>query len=129
MTPTPVILDVDTGVDDALALLLAVRSPDLDVRAVTCVAGNTDVDQVLRNTWTRPGLVTFPWLEVPTVRCSSCRGTRGRCMAPTAWPTSACLTRTVGRATSRQSSCCARACWVGSRKCMRGPTVRFGRRA
>jgi pyrimidine-specific ribonucleoside hydrolase len=50
VTPTPVILDVDTGVDDALALLLAVRSPDLDLRAVTCVAGNADVDQVLRNT-------------------------------------------------------------------------------
>jgi pyrimidine-specific ribonucleoside hydrolase len=50
VTPTPVILDVDTGVDDALALLLAVRSPDLDVRAVTCVAGNADVDQVVRNT-------------------------------------------------------------------------------
>jgi pyrimidine-specific ribonucleoside hydrolase len=50
VTPTPVILDVDTGVDDALALLLAVRSPDLDLLAVTCVAGNTDVDQVLRNT-------------------------------------------------------------------------------
>jgi Inosine-uridine nucleoside N-ribohydrolase len=45
-----VILDVDTGVDDALALLLAIRSPDLDVRAVTCVAGNADVDQVVRNT-------------------------------------------------------------------------------
>jgi pyrimidine-specific ribonucleoside hydrolase len=45
-----VILDVDTGVDDALALLLAVRSPDLDLLAVTCVAGNADVDQVLRNT-------------------------------------------------------------------------------
>jgi pyrimidine-specific ribonucleoside hydrolase len=50
VTPTPVILDVDTGVDDALALLLAVRSPDLDLLAVTCVAGNADVDQVLRNT-------------------------------------------------------------------------------
>jgi pyrimidine-specific ribonucleoside hydrolase len=50
VTPTPVILDVDTGVDDALALLLAVRSPDLDLRAVTCVAGNADVDQVVRNT-------------------------------------------------------------------------------
>jgi pyrimidine-specific ribonucleoside hydrolase len=49
VTPTPVILDVDTGVDDALALLLAVRSADLDLRAVTCVAGNADVDQVVRN--------------------------------------------------------------------------------
>ncbi|MEU5087028.1 nucleoside hydrolase [Streptomyces sp. NPDC021356] len=49
---TPVIIDCDTGVDDALALLFAVRHPGLDLRAVTCVAGNTDVDQVVRNTLT-----------------------------------------------------------------------------
>ncbi len=48
--PVPVVLDVDTGVDDACALLMAARSPALDLRAVTCVAGNTDVDQVVRNT-------------------------------------------------------------------------------
>jgi pyrimidine-specific ribonucleoside hydrolase len=48
--PVPVVLDVDTGVDDALALLLAVRSPALDLRAVTCVAGNAPVEQVVRNT-------------------------------------------------------------------------------
>ncbi|MFD7160558.1 nucleoside hydrolase [Kribbella sp. NPDC059898] len=48
----PVLLDVDTGIDDALALMLAVRHPDLDVRGVTCVAGNTSVDQVVRNTLT-----------------------------------------------------------------------------
>lgn len=47
---TDVILDVDTGVDDALALLLAARSPALTLRAVTCVAGNAGVDQVVRNT-------------------------------------------------------------------------------
>ncbi|MFI5684420.1 nucleoside hydrolase [Streptomyces sp. NPDC051636] len=51
-TPLPVIIDCDTGVDDALALLFAVRHPALDLRAVTCVAGNTDVDQVVRNTLT-----------------------------------------------------------------------------
>lgn len=48
--PVPVILDVDTGVDDACALLLAATHPGLDLRAVTCVAGNADVDQVVRNT-------------------------------------------------------------------------------
>ena len=48
----PVVLDVDTGVDDACALLLAARHPGLDLRAVTCVAGNADVDQVVRNTLT-----------------------------------------------------------------------------
>ncbi|WP_406438171.1 nucleoside hydrolase [Streptomyces sp. NBC_00631] len=48
----PVIVDCDTGVDDALALLFAVRHPGLELRAVTCVAGNTDVDGVVRNTLT-----------------------------------------------------------------------------
>jgi pyrimidine-specific ribonucleoside hydrolase len=46
----PVVLDVDTGVDDACALLLAALHPRLDLRAVTCVAGNVGVDQVVRNT-------------------------------------------------------------------------------
>lgn len=46
----PILLDVDTGVDDACALLLAARHPGLDLRAVTCVAGNAGVDQVVRNT-------------------------------------------------------------------------------
>ncbi len=50
MPDIPVILDVDTGVDDALALLLAVRHPGVDLRAVTCVAGNVGVDQVVANT-------------------------------------------------------------------------------
>ncbi|MFR9790138.1 nucleoside hydrolase [Streptomyces sp. MB22_4] len=50
--PVPVIMDCDTGVDDALALLLAVRHPGIELRAVTCVAGNTDVDGVVRNTLT-----------------------------------------------------------------------------
>ncbi|MER6344952.1 nucleoside hydrolase [Streptomyces sp. NPDC001595] len=50
--PVPVIIDCDTGVDDALALLFAARHPGLDLRAVTCVAGNTDVDGVVRNTLT-----------------------------------------------------------------------------
>ncbi|QAV69713.1 nucleoside hydrolase [Salinibacterium sp. UTAS2018] len=44
------ILDVDTGIDDALALMLAVRHPGVNLRAVTCVAGNASLDQVVRNT-------------------------------------------------------------------------------
>jgi pyrimidine-specific ribonucleoside hydrolase len=46
----PVILDVDTGIDDAYALMFAARSPALDLRAVTCVAGNTPVEKVVSNT-------------------------------------------------------------------------------
>jgi len=48
--PTPVVIDCDTGVDDALAVLLAVRSPRLDVRAISCVAGNVGLDDVVANT-------------------------------------------------------------------------------
>ena len=48
--PTPVVLDVDTGVDDACALLLAALHPALDLRAVSCVGGNASVDEVVRNT-------------------------------------------------------------------------------
>jgi pyrimidine-specific ribonucleoside hydrolase len=48
----PVILDVDTGLDDACALLLAARHPDLELKAVTCVGGNVGLDQVVVNTLT-----------------------------------------------------------------------------
>lgn len=48
----PVILDVDTGVDDAMAILLAALHPDVDLRAVTCVGGNATVDSVVRNSLT-----------------------------------------------------------------------------
>ena len=44
------ILDVDTGIDDSLALLYAVASPDADVIAATCVSGNIDARQVAINT-------------------------------------------------------------------------------
>ncbi|MEU2964369.1 nucleoside hydrolase [Streptomyces ardesiacus] len=64
--PIPVIIDCDTGVDDALALLLAVRHPRLDLRAVTCVAGNTDVAGVVRNTLTVLERADAP--DVPVAR-------------------------------------------------------------
>ncbi len=46
----PILLDVDTGTDDALAILYAVRHPELDVLGISCVAGNSGVDQVVTNT-------------------------------------------------------------------------------
>lgn len=48
--PTPIILDVDTGVDDALALMFAVAHPELDLLGVSCVAGNASLDRVVDNT-------------------------------------------------------------------------------
>jgi purine nucleosidase len=46
----PIIIDCDTGIDDSLALLYACASPEADIRAVTCVAGNVDAIQVGINT-------------------------------------------------------------------------------
>ncbi|WP_282939261.1 nucleoside hydrolase [Paenibacillus sp. RC67] len=45
-----VILDVDTGVDDALGILLAVRSGQFDVLGITTVNGNVSRDQATLNT-------------------------------------------------------------------------------
>ncbi len=46
------IIDTDGGVDDAMAIILAVRSPEVDLRAITTVAGNTNVEQATRNVCT-----------------------------------------------------------------------------
>ncbi len=46
---TRVIIDVDPGTDDALAILLALSSPELSVEAVTVVAGNVTAAQGLEN--------------------------------------------------------------------------------
>ena len=46
---TPTVLDVDPGIDDALALLLAWGSPELDVLALTVVAGNAPLADTARS--------------------------------------------------------------------------------
>lgn len=43
-------MDVDTGVDDAIALMLAVARPDVELVAVTCCAGNVEAPQAAANT-------------------------------------------------------------------------------
>src|SRR5580765_4009463 len=47
--PSRVIIDTDPGVDDALALLLAMRSPELKIEGITAVAGNVPLDLTLPN--------------------------------------------------------------------------------
>jgi len=47
--PLPLIIDSDPGLDDALAIGLAVARPELDVRAVTTVGGNADVRHCTEN--------------------------------------------------------------------------------
>jgi purine nucleosidase len=48
--PRAVIIDTDPGTDDAMAILLALVSPELDVRAMTVVPGNVPGPQALENT-------------------------------------------------------------------------------
>ncbi|TFD63590.1 nucleoside hydrolase [Cryobacterium ruanii] len=56
MTPStapeaiPVILDVDTGVDDAMAILFALAHPGINVLGISCVAGNASLERVVDNT-------------------------------------------------------------------------------
>ena len=49
MSPTPIIMDVDPGHDDAVALMLACGHPDLDLLAVTTVAGNVSLEKTTHN--------------------------------------------------------------------------------
>jgi len=45
-----IILDVDTGIDDAIGIMLACASPELNIQAITTVSGNIDLVSATRNT-------------------------------------------------------------------------------
>ncbi len=49
MSPIPIVLDVDPGHDDAVAILLACAAPELDLLAVTTVAGNVPLEKTTNN--------------------------------------------------------------------------------
>lgn len=63
--PRRVIIDTDPGIDDALALILALQSPELCVDAITTVSGNVHVDLATQNALTVLGL--FPLERRPLV--------------------------------------------------------------
>ncbi len=48
--PCRMILDVDTGIDDAMAILYALNRPDIKLEALTTTFGNTDIDTATANT-------------------------------------------------------------------------------
>jgi len=70
----PIILDVDTGIDDSLALLYAAASDDAEFIAATCVFGNTEAATAARNTQMilelagRPDVEVALGRDVPLVR-------------------------------------------------------------
>jgi purine nucleosidase len=51
-----IIIDTDPGIDDALAIFLACASPELEVRAITTVAGNVGINRTTRNALQLVGL-------------------------------------------------------------------------
>ena len=69
-----VIIDTDPGVDDALALLLAMRSPELKIEAITPVAGNVPLELTLPNALRlveiagRTDIPVAPGAKTPLVR-------------------------------------------------------------
>jgi inosine-uridine nucleoside N-ribohydrolase len=46
---TPIVIDCDPGHDDAIAILLALASPEVELRGVTTVAGNQTLEKTTRN--------------------------------------------------------------------------------
>ncbi len=74
MSATPLIMDVDTGVDDALALLLALASPEVELVGVSTVAGNVPLHRTTDNTlrllqWAgRADVPVYAGAEQPLVR-------------------------------------------------------------
>ena len=61
--PTPIILDVDPGHDDAVAIMLACGAPGLELLAVTTVAGNAPLEKTTNNALRVLSLIGRP--EVP----------------------------------------------------------------
>ncbi len=58
----PVILDVDPGVDDAVALAAALGDPTLAIEAISTLAGNVGADLTTANT-----LAILDWLGAPAI--------------------------------------------------------------
>lgn len=73
--PRKIIIDTDPGQDDAVAILLALASPDeIEVLGITCVAGNVPLDLTTRNARVccelagRPGVKVFAGCQRPIAR-------------------------------------------------------------
>lgn len=64
MAKKRIIIDTDLGIDDALAILLALASPELDVEALTVVSGACEVDQGIINALSVLELANMPHIPV-----------------------------------------------------------------
>jgi len=64
MRKQPIFLDVDTGVDDALAIILALRSPEFSLQGISTVSGNVSLAQTTANTLTVLDILDAPLIPV-----------------------------------------------------------------
>jgi purine nucleosidase len=62
--PVPLLLDVDTGIDDSLALLYLMASPEAEILGITCTAGNVSARQVATNNLAWLDLCRYGEVEV-----------------------------------------------------------------
>ena len=82
--PIKVILDVDTGTDDAVALMIAALSPDIELVGATSVNGNTSIDFTTENTLRvfdfigMPQVPVYRGMDRPLVRTDVKRGMAAR---------------------------------------------------
>src|SRR5689334_2533088 len=69
-----VVLDTDPGIDDALAILLALASPEVDLAAVGVTGGNCSLEQGVRNALSvlamagHPEVPVNPGIALPLIR-------------------------------------------------------------
>jgi purine nucleosidase len=71
--PRRIVLDTDPGIDDALAILLAAASPEVELAAVTVTGGNCPLDQGVRNALAvlatiRSDVPVVPGVALPLIR-------------------------------------------------------------
>ncbi|XP_056279825.1 inosine-uridine preferring nucleoside hydrolase isoform X2 [Pseudoliparis swirei] len=71
------LVDVDCGVDDAQAIMLALAAPSVELLGITCVQGNTTVENVCRNTLRV--LQACSKLEIPVFK-GAAKPILGRCI-------------------------------------------------
>lgn len=70
MEKIPVIIDADPGIDDAVALMMAIKNKLLEIKLITCTAGNTNLDNVATNTLNALELFDAPQIPVALGRAT-----------------------------------------------------------
>lgn len=88
-----IILDCDPGHDDAVAILLALGNPEIEIVGITTVGGNQSLEKVTYNAACcskQRMLMIFPYTQDPIVRSCANRKWQNRSMVKQGWMASNC---------------------------------------